>query len=213
MRVAAGGLESFACRSGAIQFSLISSEDFGMTLPLGLDLSTGELSGPLVHETVRTLGDMKGYYRDENARQALDPKTVVYRIQALLPVAEGEEGGLFLGTTFLQHGLVGDEYFMTKGHFHSDRHRSEYYITIAGNGALILMDEKGRTIYEPMVPTSVHYIPFNTAHRVANIGESVLTFLACWPSDAGHDYEAIATKGFGARLRKINGAATLVEER
>jgi glucose-6-phosphate isomerase, archaeal len=184
-----------------------------MTLPLGLDLSTGELSGSPVHESVRTLGDMRGYYHDENARQTLDPKTVVYRVQAFLPVAEGEEGGLFLGTTFIQPGMVGDEYFMTKGHFHRNRRRSEYYITVAGMGALIFMDENRRTVFEPMRPRSIHYIPFNTAHRVANVGDSVLTFLACWPSDAGHDYDAIASRGFGARLRKINGAVTLVEER
>lgn len=155
---------------------------------------------------------MKGYYRDERARQNLDPEKVVYRVQAFLPVQEGEEGGLFLGNTFVEAGMVGDEYFMTKGHFHGNRNRSEYYITVQGQGALILMDENRRTVFEPMHPGSVHYIPFNTAHRVANISDSVLSFLACWPSDAGHDYGTIASKGFGARLRKINGVATLVEE-
>ena len=32
------------------------------------------------------------------------------------------------------------------------------------------------------------------AHRVANTGNSVLSFAACWPSDAGHNYEEIANK-------------------
>ncbi len=165
-----------------------------------------------MQETLRTIGDMKGYYRDERARQNLDPERVVYRVQAFLPAQEGEKGGLFFGNTFVEPGMVGDEYFMTKGHFHRNRNRSEYYITIAGSGALILMDENRRTVFEPMRPGSVHYIPFNTAHRVANTGDSVLSFLACWPSDAGHDYGTIASKGFGARLRKIKGVATLVEE-
>jgi hypothetical protein len=55
-----------------------------------------------------------------------------------LPVAEGTPGGLYWGTTFIQPGLVGDEYFMTKGHSHSLPDRAEYYITASGEGALIL---------------------------------------------------------------------------
>jgi len=183
-----------------------------MNSGISVDLLTGELAGGPMHESSRTVGDMKGYYRNERAWQSLDPGTPVYRVQAFLPGREGEEGDLFFGTTFVQPGMVGDEYFMTKGHFHQKRNRREYYITVAGAGALILMDEARHTLFEPMHPGSVHYIPAHTAHRVANIGDTVLAFLACWPSDAGHDYESIASKGFGARLRRMNGVPTLVEE-
>ena len=183
-----------------------------MTPQLTVDFLTGAISGAPLQETLRTVADMKGYFRDEVAWQSLDSQRVVYRVQAFLPVREGEEGGLFLGNTFIEPGMVADEYFMTKGHFHRNRNRSEFYITITGRGALILMDEGRRTVFEPMEPGSVHYVPFNTAHRVANTGDSVLSFLACWPSDAGHDYGTIASKGFSARIRKINGVATLVEE-
>ena len=190
----------------------VTTKGAATTAHVNVDFSTGELAGAEVQNTVRTVGDMKGTYHDEVARQSLDPATVVYRVQAFLPVREGEEGGLFWGTTLLQPGKVGDEYFMTKGHFHRDRKQSEYYVTVAGSGALILMDEKRRTTFEPMHPGSVHYIPTNTAHRVANVGPSVLSFLACWPSDAGHDYETIAEEGFGARLREVKGVPKLVEE-
>jgi glucose-6-phosphate isomerase len=47
-----------------------------------------------------------------------------------------------------------------------------------------------------MFPGSLHYIKGNTSHRVANTGESVLSFGACWPSDAGHDYNVIAKEWF-----------------
>lgn len=184
----------------------------GIDPEIALDLSTGELRGSPIHKSSRTIADMKGYYRDETARQRLDPGTVIYRVQAFLPGPEGQRSALFLGTTFVEPGAVGDEYFMTKGHFHLNRERTEYYITISGEGALILMDENRQTNFEVMRPGSVHYIPARTAHRVANTGKSVLAFLACWPSDAGHDYESIASEGFGARLRNVNGAATLIEE-
>ncbi len=176
-----------------------------------LNFSTAEITGATVHEKRCTVADMQGYYRDEPARQHLDPGKLVYRVQAWLPAPEGQEGGLFLGTTLIEPGRVGDEYFMTKGHFHLNRNRSEFYITAAGSGALILMDENGRTVFEPMRPGSIHYIPFHCAHRVANTGDSLLSFLACWPSDAGHDYGTIASRGFSARLRNINGTPALVE--
>lgn len=184
----------------------------GIDPEIALDLSNGELQGSPIRTSSRTIADMRGYYRDEVARQGLDPGTLIYRVQAFLPRPEGEPSELFLGTTFVEPGTVGDEYFMTKGHFHLNKNRTEYYITFSGEGGLILMDESRQTTFEVMRPGSVHYIPPRTAHRVANTGNSVLAFLACWPSDAGHDYESIASEGFGARLRNVNGAATLIEE-
>ena len=55
----------------------------------------------------------------------------------------------------------------------------------------------------------LHYIPGGVAHRVANTGNSVLSFAACWPSDAGHNYEEIANKGFSARLVEVDGTPKL----
>lgn len=49
------------------------------------------------------------------------------------------------------------------------------------------------------------------AHRVANIGYSVLSFAACWPSDAGHDYQVILENGFSASLQCVNGNPQLIE--
>lgn len=177
-----------------------------------VDFDTGGLSGAGIEVAVRTIGDLKSIFRDAPAHAALDPKTVVYRVQAYSPVPEGTEGGLFWGATFIEPGLVGDEYFMTKGHFHARRNRGEYYVGVAGQGALILMDEQRKTRFEIMTPGSVHYIPGHTAHRVANTGNVVLSFVACWPSDAGHDYETIAVHGFSARLRKRGGVPALVVE-
>jgi glucose-6-phosphate isomerase len=107
---------------------------------------------------------------------------------------------------------VGDEYFITKGHFHAEKSRGEFYLTVEGTGALILMDKARRTVFEPMSAGTLHYIPSRTAHRVANTGRSRLTFLACWPSDAGHDYDTIQHQGFSARLRNVGGVPILVEE-
>jgi glucose-6-phosphate isomerase len=161
-------------------------------------------------ESVKTLGQLADVFADRNALRAMDANTVVYRVQVWHPVPEGTEGGLFWGVTVIEAGLVGSEYFMTHGHFHLKRDRSEYYATLEGDGALIMMDERRKTWMEPMTFGSVHFIPPQTAHRVANIGKSPLRFMACWPSDAGHDYEIIRNQGFGSRLLCINDRATLV---
>jgi glucose-6-phosphate isomerase len=176
-----------------------------------MDWAKGVLSPDAqVRESVKTLGQLLGIFANEEARGAMDLDTVVYRVQAWCPVPEGTEGALFWGTTVVEPGQVGSEYFMTHGHFHLKRDRTEYYGTIEGQGALILMDENRETRMEPMSAGSLHFIPPNTAHRVANIGKFPLRFVACWPSDAGHDYDSIRKHGFGARLLNVDGRATLV---
>jgi glucose-6-phosphate isomerase, archaeal len=164
-----------------------------------------------VLEKVKRLGQLENIFADSEALRAIDPATVVYRVQAWCPVPEGTEGGLFWGTTVVEPGEVGGEYFMTHGHFHVKRDRTEYYATIQGEGALILMDETRKTRMEPMSPGSLHFIPPSTAHRVANVGSTPLHFVACWPSDAGHDYDVIRKHGFGARLMNSGGVAKLTE--
>jgi glucose-6-phosphate isomerase len=185
----------------------------GLQTNLLTDFATGNLYGPDVQVSVRTLGELGGVFLDQAAFRAMDPGTRVYTVQFVHPVAEGTEGGLFWGSTRIEPGLVGDEYFMTKGHLHNVRNRGEYYITTSGRGALVLMDESRRTWFEAMSPGTVHYIPGFVAHRVANTGTDVLSFVACWPSDAGHDYDTIAKHGFGARLRRRDGNPVLIEER
>jgi glucose-6-phosphate isomerase len=80
--------------------------------------------------------------------------------------------------------MVGDEYFMTKVYHHAKRSRGEFYLTVTGSGALILMDESRKTCFVPIRTVRVNCIPAYTAHRIANTGNSLLTVLARWPSDA-----------------------------
>jgi glucose-6-phosphate isomerase len=141
----------------------------------------------------------------------MSPDTLLYRVQWWPPVPESTEGGLFWGTTIIEPGQVGGEYFMTHGHFHYKADRTEFYSTISGTGALILMNEARKTSMEEMSPGSLHHIPGRTAHRVANTGSRALHFVACWPSDAGYDYNEIKKKGFSARLLSKDGKPTLVD--
>lgn len=161
-------------------------------------------------EKIKTLGQLDGIFEDSRAFHTMEPNLVVYRVQAWCPMPEGTEGGLFWGTTVIEPGQVGAEFFMTHGHWHQKRNRTEYYSVVEGNGALILMDGNRKAWMELMSPGTLHLIPPNTAHRVANTGSTPLRFVACWPSDAGHDYDSIRRDGFGARLLNVGGEPKLV---
>lgn len=178
--------------------------------PTWIEWSSGRLQGDAIESSVKKLGALEGLFLDRGAWQVMDPETEVYRVNFWRPVPDGTPGGLFWGTTTLQPGLVGDEYFMTHGHFHAEPDRAEFYATLRGAGTLILMQEDGECSLQSMSPGSVHYIPGRIAHRVANTGSEPLVFLASWPSDAGHDYARIRTVGFSKRLRRRDGVPCLV---
>lgn len=163
-----------------------------------------------VDKTTRQLKDLKGIFADEAAFNAMPQDKVAYDVSSFLPEKEGTPGGLYFGITYLYSGKVGDEYFMTKGHFHANIDRAEFYWGLKGEGMLLFMDQDRNVRGEKMFPGSLHYIPGGIAHRVCNVGSQLLSFAACWPSDAGHNYEEIAINGFAKRLVDRNGVPTLI---
>jgi glucose-6-phosphate isomerase, archaeal len=177
-----------------------------------IDWLAGNMHGSPLQSSEKKLGQLEGVFRDSGAWQLMSPDTLVYRVQWHEAIPQGMEGGLFWGTTTIEPGRIGDEYFMTRGHFHARRDRGEYYSTVQGRGMLLLMDEERVTRVEAMEPGSLHYIPGYIAHRTVNTGDTPLIFWACWPSDSGHDYETIARQGFSARVLDRDGSPAVVPE-
>ena len=175
-----------------------------------LTISGNHLAGKNINKIYRKIADMKGLYADEAAFASFDETTILYDVESFLPVADGTEGGLFFGITHIHPGKIGKEYFMTKGHLHTIENRAEYYWGIEGEGVLLTMDSDRNTRGERVFPGSLHYISGRTAHRVINTGTSMLSFGACWPSDAGHNYESIASEGFSMRVMEVDGKPQLV---
>ncbi len=176
-----------------------------------LIFSGKSLVGEGVEHLSRNLESIKSIFEAGDSITEEQGRQVAYTVSSYLPVTEGTEGGLYFGITHLYPGLVGDEYFMTKGHFHKKVDTAEFYWGIEGEGVLILMGRDGHVWGEKIFPGSLHYIPGGVAHRMANTGDCVLSFGACWGSDAGHDYASIEKSGFGARLKKVNGEPQLVK--
>jgi len=176
-------------------------------------ISNGQLEGKSVINSVKYLKDLIDIFKDEQALSSSDGEKTIYQVQAITPVNKGVEGGLFYGTTVINPGKIGNEYYMTKGHSHQKTEKAEFYWGIQGEGLLLLMDKDRNSWAEKMFPGSLHYIHANIAHRTANTGNTPLIFGACWPSDAGHNYQEIIDKGFSARILEVDGIPTLVSSK
>jgi glucose-6-phosphate isomerase len=175
---------------------------------LMVDFRSGALE-PHTSRTERHLSDMKGAYADQAALSRLvkadDP--LVYEV--LQYDAPEEVGQLICCTTVLQPGTVGDEYFMTKGHYHSVRDTGEVYLGLSGHGHLLLMTEQGGKAATLMSPGTVAYVPPCWAHRTVNTSEEPFVFLAVYPGQAGHDYGTIEETGFPQRVLRTPQGAVL----
>ena len=182
-----------------------------LTVSVHLNPLTGVLEGAAVKESRRTIAGLAGYFRDEPARVALNQNRLAYRVQAYEPKPEGERGAVCCATTFLEPGMVGDEYFLTRGHFHANEDCPELEVTVSGTGVLVLMTADRRTWTEPMRAGSVHHVPPGTAHRVANTGDETLVFVSVLAernrTRLPHDRRTRLRRARSAHRRPADGGA------
>lgn len=145
---------------------------------------------------VRRLSAMEGQYLDAQAFQAmLSDDPVLYEVYEIRrPELAGE---LMNGITIVHPGKVGEEYFMTKGHFHTVLDTAEVYYCLKGDGAMVMETPEGEWSVEELNPGRVLYVPPRWAHRSVNMDprEDLVMFFI-YPANAGHDYGTIEQQGF-----------------
>lgn len=161
---------------------------------IGFDLTTG-LSKDM-DSTKRHLSNMDGMFNDQDAYQKImeneDP--LVYEFYELkLPNADSD---LLFGTSITYPGKVGNEYYMTKGHFHVILDTAEVYYTLRGEGYMLMETPEGEWAAEPLSPGKAVYVPPRWAHRSVNTGNEPLVTFFVFRGDAGHDYGTIEQKGY-----------------
>jgi glucose-6-phosphate isomerase len=160
----------------------------------------------------RRLSDMKGMYADEARRAAMEAKgnAIVYEFHDLgLPERPGE---IAFGTSIVYAGKVGDEYFMTKGHFHKILETGEVYYGVRGDGYLLMESPEGAWEARRIAPGAAVYVPPRFAHRSVNVSpaEPLITFFA-FRADAGHDYGTIESRGFRKLVVERDGRPAIVD--
>lgn len=162
--------------------------------------------------TRRMLSDMKGMYLNNEALNNILEKSdlCIYEFYELeIPEKPSD---LAYGTTILYPGKVGNEYFMTKGHFHEKLETAEVYYCTKGHGYLLLEDPEGETEIQEMTPGISVYVPPKFAHRSINISnfEPFIMFFV-FRADAGHDYKTIETKGFRKLIIEREGKPVVID--
>ncbi len=172
------------------------------------DLSTGLAAGTA--SLRRPLSAMAGMYADAEAfaeAVAVDDVLSYEFYDMGVPSLETE---IAYGTSVTYPGRVGDEYFMTKGHFHTRLEAAEIYLCLSGEGLMLMESPEGDVQVEEFRAGRSVYVPGRHAHRSINTSatEPLITFFA-FPGDAGHDYGTIETKGFRKIVVDRDGVPTL----
>jgi glucose-6-phosphate isomerase len=168
------------------------------TVPFTFDVSVAEaMLSDYDNHIIRRLSAMKGQFSDQAAYDAMLAKedTLLYEVYEIKrPEIEGE---LLHGLSIVHPGKVGDEYNMTKGHFHTVLETAEVYYCLKGEGFMVMETPEGEWAVESLRPNSVLYVPPRWAHRSVNTSatEDLVTFFV-YPGNAGHDYGTIETQGF-----------------
>ncbi len=163
---------------------------FDLALPGGLP---GRYDGHIT----RHLSALRGQFVDQQAYDDLLARDDIALYDVYESVRPQVAGELPHGFSILHAGRVGDEYFMTKGHFHRELATGEVYTCMQGHGLIVMETPEGEWAVEELSPGKVLYVPPRWAHRSVNIGSSddLITFYV-YPGNAGHDYGTIEKQGF-----------------
>lgn len=184
-----------------------------LTLPISFVLSLADDAGMSQYDshTVRRLSAMAGYYQasDVLADLLAVENPIHYEVFGIArPAVAGE---LISGLTRLYAGKVGQEYFMTKGHYHAVLETGELYYALRGQGMMVMETPEGEWRVEPFAAGQVVYVPPRWAHRTINTGTAELLFFWVCPANAGHDYGTIAERGFRKLVIEVEGAPTILD--
>lgn len=175
-------------------------------------LGPGAVPSRYDNHITRHLSAMKGQFHDQDEyHDVLDVFDVllyeVYEIRR--PEVSGE---LLFGVTVIHPGKVGDEFFMTKGHYHNVLETAELYYCLDGEGVLVMETLEGDWSVEEFCPGSLSFVPPRWAHRSVNTSlEDDLILLFTYPAHAGHDYKSIEEHGFRKLIFDDGGTYKIVD--
>lgn len=178
---------------------------------LDFDLITGLCKSGKAEPIKRYVSNMASQFSDTQAAKALaeGENPLLYEFYGLdLPE---EPGVLQFGTTVLYPGKVGDEYYMTKGHFHTILDTSEIYYCLSGSGMMLMETPEGEVDWKELKAGDALYVPGRWAHRSINTGDEPLVMFFVYRADAGHDYGTIEEKGYRKIVVERDGKPAVLD--
>jgi len=145
----------------------------------------------------RRLSAMAGQFLDQEAYQSILARQDVVLYDVYEIERPHEAGELLTGVSIVHPGMVGREFFMTKGHFHAVAETAEVYYCLRGEGFMVMENAAGDWAVERLSPGRVLYVPPRWAHRsVCTARQEDLVTFFIYPGHAGHDYGTIEAQGF-----------------
>jgi len=183
------------------------------TVPYSFDIHAPDfIPSTYDNHIKRNLSAMEGQFLDQEAYQTLlaEGDRQLYEVYELKrPEIAGE---LLHGISITHPGKVGDEYNMTKGHFHTVLETSEVYYCLKGQGYMVMETPEGEWAVEALYPGRVLYVLPRWAHRSVNTGsgEDLIT-LFVYPGNSGHDYGTIESQGFRKLVVEMDGQPAIVD--
>ncbi len=179
---------------------------------IDFDLLTGLCRSGKAAPTRRFVSNMVSQFNDQAAAKAIVEAgdQPIYEFFELNQIPE-TAGDLKFGTSIVFPGKVGDEYFMTKGHFHTLLDTGEVYYCLAGQGAMMMETPEGEVSLLDMKPGVAVYVPPRWAHRSINTGSETMVTFFVFRSDAGHDYGTIEQKGYRKLVVERDGKPVMID--
>jgi glucose-6-phosphate isomerase len=185
----------------------VHQQPFTFELPHG-----GGIPTEWDNHLTRQLSSMKGQYLDSAAYETMlsSEDTLLYEVYEIKrPQVAGE---LLQGISIVHPGKVGDEYFMTKGHYHQVLETGEVYYCLSGQGMMVMETPEGESSVLDFRPGQVLYVLPRWAHRSVNVSASEdLVFFFVYPGNAGHNYGTIEEQGFRKLVVERDGKPTIID--
>lgn len=184
--------------------------DWAKGFTIDFDLVTG-ISKSGAETSVRHVSNIKGMFADSEAEQALidGENPMVYEFYEM--GAPESDSDLAFGSSITYPGKVGNEYFMTKGHFHTILDTAEVYYCLSGHGYMLMENPEGEWSAQEISAGKMVYVPPRYAHRSINVGDVPMVTFFCFRGDAGHDYGTIETKGYRKLLVEKDGKVEIID--
>jgi glucose-6-phosphate isomerase, archaeal len=188
--------------------TLAKGTSFIRPFSASIDLAEGVMTD-FTRRTERKASSMRGHYADAAALERLVEAGDPLHYEVFEKPVPEEYGHLMYCVSKLLPGRVGDEYFMTKGHYHSVLQTGEIYLCLRGEGFMVMKTKDGDFTAEPMRRGGMVYVPPYWAHRSVNTGSEPLISFCVYNAEAGHNYGDIETEGFVKRVLRVDGVPAI----